>query len=80
MCDNTSTLNMTKNPVQYKRTKHIDMRHHFLRDNIEKKEICMKFYKTEDQVDDIFTKALHREQFVKNRLRLVLIKIIKLAQ
>ena len=38
MCDNTNEGNMGNNPVQYKRTKHIDIRHHFLRDNVEKKE------------------------------------------
>ncbi|XP_075086386.1 secreted RxLR effector protein 161-like [Nicotiana tabacum] len=49
LCDNTSALNMAKNPVQHKRTKHINVRLHFLRDNIEKGLICMKFCKTEDQ-------------------------------
>ena len=34
--DNTNTINMTKNLVQHKRTKHIDARHHFLRANVEK--------------------------------------------
>ncbi|XP_075111863.1 secreted RxLR effector protein 161-like [Nicotiana tabacum] len=48
LCDNTGTLNMAKNPVQHKRIKHIDVRHHFLRDNVEKGLICMKFYKIED--------------------------------
>ena len=66
-------MNMAKNPVQHKRTKHIDVRHHFLHDNIEKGNIVMKFCKTEDQVHDIFTKALGRESFQKNRLELGLI-------
>ncbi|XP_070020291.1 secreted RxLR effector protein 161-like [Nicotiana sylvestris] len=35
LCDNTSAFNMAKNPVQHKRTKHIDVRHYFLRDNVE---------------------------------------------
>nr|XP_009766325.1 PREDICTED: uncharacterized protein LOC104217716 [Nicotiana sylvestris] len=48
------------NQVQHKRTKHIDVRHHFLRDNVEKILICMKFWKMKDQVADIFTKALSR--------------------
>ncbi|XP_075083555.1 uncharacterized protein LOC142167290 [Nicotiana tabacum] len=74
LCDNTSTLNMAKNPVQHKRTKHIDVRHHFLKDNVEKRIICMKFCSTEDQITDIFTKALNREHFEKNRLALGLIK------
>nr|XP_016470457.1 PREDICTED: uncharacterized protein LOC107792737 [Nicotiana tabacum] len=67
-------LNMAKNPVQHKRTKHIDVRHHFLKDNMEKGLICMKFCSTEDQIADIFTKALSREHFEGNRLELGLIK------
>ncbi|XP_070031643.1 uncharacterized protein [Nicotiana tomentosiformis] len=74
LCDNTSALNMAKNPVQHKRTKHIDVRHHFLRDNVEKGLICIKFCSTEDQIADIFTKALSREHFEKNRMALGLIK------
>ncbi|XP_070046181.1 secreted RxLR effector protein 161-like [Nicotiana tomentosiformis] len=73
LCDNTSELNMAKNPVQHKRTKHIDVRHHFLRDNVEKGLICMKFCSTEYQIADIFTKALSREHFERNRLALGLI-------
>jgi len=73
MCDNTSAVNMAKNSVQHKRTKHIDIRYHFLRDNVEKGLIVMTFCKTEDQIADIFTKALGREPFQKNRLALGLI-------
>ena len=66
-------MNMAKNPVQHKRTKHIDVRHHFIRDNVEKGNIVMEFCKIENQVADIFTKALGRESFQKNRLELGLI-------
>ena len=65
ICDNTSAMNMAKKPVQYKRTKHIDVRHHFLRDNVEKQNVVMKFCKTEDQLADIFTKTLSKECFIK---------------
>ncbi|XP_049360823.1 secreted RxLR effector protein 161-like [Solanum verrucosum] len=58
ICDNTRAMNMAKNPVQHKRTNHIDVRHHFLRDNIEKQNVVMSFCKTEDQLADIFTKSL----------------------
>lgn len=75
LCDNNSALNMAKNPVQHNKIKHIDVRHHFLRDNVEKKTICVKFCKIEDQVADIFTKALQRDQFEKNRLKLGLMKM-----
>ncbi|XP_075101915.1 uncharacterized protein LOC142177338 [Nicotiana tabacum] len=65
LCNNTNALNMSKNPIQHKRTKHIDVRHHFLRDNMEKGLIYMKFYNTEDQIADIFTKALSMEHFIE---------------
>nr|XP_009766369.1 PREDICTED: uncharacterized protein LOC104217756 [Nicotiana sylvestris] len=74
LCDNTSALSMAKNLVQHKRTKHIDARHYFLRDNVEKGLICMKFCSTENQITNIFTKALSREYFERNRLELGLIK------
>ncbi|XP_075091552.1 secreted RxLR effector protein 161-like [Nicotiana tabacum] len=74
LCDNTSALNMAKTPVQHKRTKHIDVRHHFLIDNVEKGLICMKFCSTEDHIANIFTKALNREHFERNPLALGLIK------
>ena len=73
MCDNTSAIYMAKNPVQHKRTKHIDIQHHFLRDNVEKGFIIMTFFATEDQIADIFTKALGREPFLKNLLSLGLV-------
>ncbi|XP_070025232.1 secreted RxLR effector protein 161-like [Nicotiana sylvestris] len=75
LCNNTSALNMAKNPVQHKRTKDIDVRHHFLRDNVEKGLICMMFCSTEDQIADIFTKALSREHFERNRVKLELLKL-----
>jgi len=74
-CDNTSAINISKNPCQHKRTKHIDIRHHFLRDNIEKELITINFCATNKQIADIFTKALSREQFERSRLELGLIKI-----
>lgn len=75
MCDNISALNMAKNPVHHKRTKHIDVRHHFLRDNVEKGNISVNFCKTEDQVADIFTKTLGRELYEKIRVEPGLIKL-----
>ena len=73
-CDNTSAINISKTPCQHKRTKHIDIRHHFLRENVEKGLISMNFCATNKQIADILTKALSREQFERNRLELALIK------
>ena len=48
MCDNTSAINLSKNPIQHSRTKHID-RHHFLRDLAIKGDISLNFIFTDNQ-------------------------------
>ena len=61
-CDNTSAILMTQNPVQHSKTKHIDIRHHFIRDNVEKGKIELYHVSTEDQIADIFTKPLDEKK------------------
>ena len=56
-----------KNPVLHSRTKHINIRHHFIRDLIEDKIINLELVATEKQLADIFTKALDANQFEKLR-------------
>jgi hypothetical protein len=53
MCDNTSAISIAKNPVFHRR-----MRHHFLRDLVEKGDIEMRYIDLERQLADIFTKLL----------------------
>ncbi|XP_042973126.1 uncharacterized protein LOC122304931, partial [Carya illinoinensis] len=55
-CDNTSAINLSKNPIQHSRTKHIEIRYHFLRDHVQKGDIMLEFTNTHDQLADIFTK------------------------
>ncbi len=66
-CDNKSAIAMAKNPVFHGRTKHIAIKHHFIREAIEDEEVQLSFCKTNDQVADIFTKALPREKIQKLR-------------
>ena len=47
MCDNTSAISLTKNLIQHSRTKHIEIRHHFLRDEVNKNKIEFHFVETE---------------------------------
>ncbi|KAL8156686.1 hypothetical protein AgCh_001692 [Apium graveolens] len=69
-CDNTSAINISKNPVMHSRTKHIDVRHHFLRDNVSKGNIELIYISTEKQRADIFTKPLAEDRFCKMRREL----------
>ena len=62
-CDNTSAILITQNPVMHSRTKHIDVRYHFIRDHIEKGNVELHFIPTENQLADIFTKPLDDRTF-----------------
>ena len=55
---------MSKNPIQHSRTKHIDIRHHFLRDHTLHGDIELIFVDTNHQLADIFTKPLNEERFI----------------
>ncbi|GMP75039.1 hypothetical protein CsSME_00032259 [Camellia sinensis var. sinensis] len=57
-CDNTSAINISKNHVQHSRTKHIDIRHHFIRELVEEGLVVLEHIPTEHQKADIFTKPL----------------------
>ncbi|KAL3024667.1 hypothetical protein AAZX31_04G137700 [Glycine max] len=69
-CDNLSAINISKNPVQHSRTKHIDIRHHYIRELVDDKVITLEHVDTEEQIADIFTKALDANQFEKLRGKL----------
>jgi hypothetical protein len=58
MCDNTSAISVAKNPVFHKKMRHVERRHHFLRDHVEKGDLKMRYIDTERQLADIFTKPL----------------------
>jgi hypothetical protein len=67
LCDNESAIKMTQNPVQHGRTKHIDIRHHFIRDHQQKGDIAIESVGTNDQLADILTKPLDEKRFCKLR-------------
>ena len=71
--DNQGAIAMSKNPVGYIRTKHTDIKHHFIRETIPAGTIVLTYCPTKDMVANIFTKALLRDQFKKLRSNLGLI-------
>ena len=63
LCDNESAVKLANNLVQHTRTKHIDIRHHFLRDHVAKVDISLENVGMENQLADIFTKPLDEARF-----------------
>ena len=62
-CDNTSAVNISKNPIQHSRTKHIEILHHFIRELVEDGILTLEFIHTNDQKADFFTKPLDSKCF-----------------
>ncbi|GKA61519.1 retrovirus-related pol polyprotein from transposon TNT 1-94 [Tanacetum coccineum] len=62
-CDSKSAIAISCNPVQHSKTKHIDIRYHFIKEHVEKGNVEIYFVGTEYQLADLFTKALPKERF-----------------
>ncbi|GKD81705.1 hypothetical protein Tco_1348544 [Tanacetum coccineum] len=69
-CDNKSTIALCCNNIQHSRSKHIDIRFHFIKEHVENEVIELYFVNTEYQLANIFTKFLTREriEFLINKL------------
>ena len=63
--DNQACIALSRNPVAHSRARHIDIRHHFIRERVESHEINLEFCSTKDMLADIFTKQLPRILFEK---------------
>ena len=74
-CVNTSAINISKNPVLHSRTKHIEIRHHFLRDHVLKGDCVLEFVDTKNQLANIFTKPLPKDSFYTIRRELGLLDV-----
>lgn len=76
LIDNKSAINLAKHPVAHGRSKHIQTRFHFIRDEVNSGKLELEHCQTENQVADIFTKALKVEKFEELRDKL---KVVSLA-
>ncbi|GKB46811.1 hypothetical protein Tco_0897564 [Tanacetum coccineum] len=70
LCDYTCAINLTSIPIDYLRTKHVEIIHHFLKDNVAKKHIIIDKIPLRENVANILTKALEKDQFSYLRLGL----------
>jgi hypothetical protein len=68
--DNESAIALSRNPVFHDRSKHIDVKFHYIRECIEENRVQLQSIKTEEQLADILTKALGRDRFCELRSRL----------
>ncbi|KAG5871041.1 hypothetical protein JTB14_021188 [Gonioctena quinquepunctata] len=66
--DNVSAISLIKNFENSKRSKHIDIKYHFIKDLCLRKEIILQYIPTNENVSDMFTKPLNKEKFLKCRL------------
>ena len=69
-CNNTSVINLTKNLILHSRTKHIEVRHHFIREQVANRVVSLEYINTKTQLVDIFTKPLAKDPFLYIRREL----------
>jgi hypothetical protein len=69
-CDNRSCIKLSENPVFHERSKHIEMRYHYVRDMVQKNILNIQYVPTVEQTADILTKPLSLTKFVYFRDKL----------
>ena len=62
-CDNTSAINISKNPVMHAKTKYISIKYHYVRELVEEKEVKMEYVNSKEHIVDIFTKPLSKDAY-----------------
>ena len=75
--DNKSAMSLCKNPVFHERSKHIDIKYHYIRECVENGKIQIEFVRTEEQMADLLTKALGRGKLQKQRAKIGMVEITK---
>uniref|UniRef100_H3G5X1 Copia protein n=1 Tax=Phytophthora ramorum TaxID=164328 RepID=H3G5X1_PHYRM len=68
--DNQGSIALAKNPQFHKRTKHIDIRYHFVSEKVEDGQVVLQYVSTTDMLADIMTKAIPATQFHVLRTKL----------
>eukprot|EP01018_Ginkgo_biloba_P008425 Gb_40419 [translate_table: standard] len=73
-CDNQSCIKLSKNLVFHDRSKHIEIRYHFIRDCVQRGAVELQYISTDEQVANILTKALVKGKFIFFRDKLGVVK------
>lgn len=67
LCDNQAAVKLAHNPIFHARTKHIEAKHHYIRERVLEGEIQLKYIDTNSNPADMLTKALPRPKFELHR-------------
>ena len=78
-CDNKSAINISKNPVMHAKTKHIAIKHHYVRELVEDKQVKIEYVNSKEKIVDIFTKPLPKDAFEYLRGKLGVIPLSKVV-
>lgn len=70
--DNQSAIRLIKNTEHHKRTNHIGVRYHYVRERYEASETSVSYISTDEQISDGLTKALSKDKFLKFRYKIIL--------
>jgi hypothetical protein len=73
--DNQSAIALCKNPVLHDRSKHVDIKFHFIRECVDSGKICVDYASTQEQLADVLTKALGRVRFCELRDQVGVVKL-----
>ena len=77
--DNTSAIKISKNHVMHAKIKHIVIKYHYVRELVEDKEVKMEYVNSKEQIADIFTKPLHKDEFEYHRGKLWVMPLFKVV-
>jgi hypothetical protein len=69
-CDNQSCVKLSENHVFHDKSKHIEIKYHYIKDMVQRKAVHVRYLSTQEKVADIFTKPLARTKFEYFRERL----------
>jgi hypothetical protein len=79
-CDNQSCLKLTENPVFPEKSKHIEMKYHFIGDMVQRRTIKLQYIRIDEKIADILTKPLSLGKFVYFRDKLGMAENVSLTE
>jgi hypothetical protein len=79
-CDNQSCVKLSENPMFHDRSKHIEIKDHYIKDMVQRKTIHVRYLPTHKQIAEIFTNLLAKTKFEYFRERLGLVEKDSLAE